>query len=146
MTERTRRFLAEVEGEADLAPGMLSRRFLPMFAADETRLASVPDADLPRLKAHLLAAHDGGPQRSVDAGAAMSPAEIQYFRHLFKRVGRAIAADAALDPEGKAAVRALCPYCDEEGPIEPDPVDVAARPALPGTAGALRPGGGEDER
>ncbi len=138
MSEASRAYLAELEAEAKLGSGMLTRRFLPVFASDDPRLDAIPDADLARLRGHFLAAMTQKPARQVDEKTMLSAAEVAAFRRQFKAAGAAILADGEITPETRALLRYLCPFCDDDGGIAAEDADLEAPPALPGTAGRLR--------
>ena len=138
MSDAARDWLAGLETEAKLGRGMLTRRFLPVFASDDPRLDAIPQADLDRLRGHFLAAMTERPAREVDEKTMLSAAEVASFRRQFKAAGALMLADGEVTPETRALLRYLCPFCDDEGGIAVEDADLEAPPALPGTAGRLR--------
>lgn len=138
MTERSHDFLTRLEMEAGLAAGLLTQRFLSVFAINDDRLDAISQDDLDRIREHFLAAAAGRrAQRVVTRGTQLSPAEIQMYRHMFQDAGGRIVGDSDIAPQTTETLRFLCPFCTDAGETGPEEVDVEARPALPGTAGAL---------
>ena len=138
MSEASRGWLARLEAEAGFGSGMLTRRFLSVFATDDPRLDAIPQGDLDRLRGHFLAAMTERPARQVDDKTMLSAAEVAAFRRQFKAAGALMLADGEIAPETRAVLRHLCPFCDADGGIAVEDADLEAPPALPGTAGRLR--------
>ncbi len=139
MSDAVRGFLRELEAEAGFAEGLLSRRFLTVFAQDDPRLDAIPSEDRERIRRHFLGAVTERMPREVDEKTMLSPAEVQSFRVMFGRAGEAIVADDDLAPETRETLRFLCPYCNDDGSRAEEDADLRAPPALPGTAGELKP-------
>lgn len=146
MTERSTAFLEDLEREAGLADGLLTRRFLPVFTLPDPRLDAIPQDELGRIRGHVLAAAAaaGRPQRPVDEHTMMSPAEVQLFRRMLQDAGERILGDEGVGPQTRETLRYLCPVCADDGTIPAEEIDVEAPLALPGTAGALRTEPGDD--